>query len=107
MSINSRRKGASAEREFIKNFLAEHWPEACRNLDQFGPDKRDTLNCGGTHWQIKRQERLNIWAALDQAESEARNSDLPVVAFRRNRSKWYVALEADELITLLRLREAM
>lgn len=101
MSVNSRAKGARGERDFIRSVLLPHWPEAGRNLDQFGEDKRDTLRCGGIHWQIKRVERLNIWLALKQAETEAIGADLPVVAFRRNRSRWYAALDAESLAALL------
>jgi uncharacterized protein (UPF0216 family) len=106
VSINSRAKGARGEREFIERHLLEHWPQARRNLDQFGEDKRDCIRVAGVHWQIKRTERLELWAAIHQAEQEASPLDVPIVAFRRNRSRWYCVLEADELIALLRLREA-
>ena len=44
MTLNSRAKGARAEREFIQQYLRPHWPEACRNLDQYGPTRHDCLN---------------------------------------------------------------
>lgn len=106
MSPDSRRKGARGELEFINNHLRPFWPDACRNIDQFGPRKEDCLNVVGVHWQIKRTERLELWAAIKQAETEAAQTDLPVVAFRRNKSKWYCVLEASELVALLRMREA-
>lgn len=99
--LNSRAKGARGEREFIERHLAPYWPEAKRNLDQFSEDKRDCIRVAGIHWQIKRVERLNIWLALAQAETEAIGPDLPVVAFRRNRSGWYCALDAEALVALL------
>lgn len=102
MAPNSRAKGAQGEREFIARHLVPHWPEAKRNLDQFGDDKRDCVRVGGVHWQIKRVEKLSIWAALTQAETEVVGTDLPVVAFRRNRSGWYCALSAEEFVSLLR-----
>jgi hypothetical protein len=105
MSAFSRRKGAAAEREFINGFLRPFWPKACRNIDQHRDEKSDCLNAGGCHWQIKRQERTEIWAWIAQAEAEAPPTELPIVAFRRNRSKWYCVIDADELVTLLRLRE--
>jgi hypothetical protein len=105
--LNSRAKGRRGENEFVKAHLLEHWPQAKRNLDQFGDDKRDCVEVAGIHFQVKRVEKLNIWAALDQAISEAAPQDVPVVAFRRNRSAWFGALEMDELIPLLRLREAV
>lgn len=111
--INSRAKGRGGEIE-LATLLAPFWPEAIRNLDQFGNDKRDVLHVAGTHIQCKRVERLNIWEALDQAITEAAPTDLPLLAFRRNwnrsslpsRSSWFAALELDELLSLLRLRDA-
>ena len=104
--INSRSKGRRGEQEFINTHLRPYWPDACRNIDQFGNDKRDCLNVAGTHFQIKRTERLDLWGAISQAENEAAPTDLPVVAFRRNRSRWYCVLDAAELVALLRLRES-
>lgn len=103
--INSRAKGKRAELA-LAQILSPYWPEVCRNLDQFGNDKRDLLNCAGVHWQVKHVEALNIWKALEQAMTEAATTDTPVVAFKRNRSSWFAALELDELIPLLRLRES-
>ena len=51
--------------------------------------------------ECKNVEALNIWAALKQAEAEAR-SGLPLLFFRRNRTKLYVALDAEEFIKLWR-----
>lgn len=98
---DSRAKGARGEREFIELHLAPYWPDARRNLDQYADDKRDCIRVAGIHWQIKRQERLNIWLALAQAEHDAIGDDLPVVAFRRNHSRWYCVLEAAALVGLL------
>jgi hypothetical protein len=105
MPPNSRRKGAAGEREFIAKHLAPYWPEAQRNIDQYGDDKRDCIVLNGVHWQLKRTERLRLYDAIDQAASEARNHDMPVVAFRRNHRPWHCVLEAEDLIPLLRLRD--
>lgn len=103
--INSRSKGKRNELALAK-VLAPFYPECGRNLDQFGADKRDLLNVADLHIQCKAVERLNIWAALNQAITEAKDTDLPIVAFRRNRTPWYAALELDELLPLLKLRES-
>lgn len=42
--------------------------------------------------ECKNVEALNIWKALEQAESNCRDY-IPVLHFRRNRSKLYTALE--------------
>jgi hypothetical protein len=104
--LNSRSKGKKGEQEFINQHLRPHWPKAARNIDQTKDDKRDCVNVAGVHWQIKRTETLRVWAAIEQAESEAAATDTPVVAFRRNRSRWYCIVDADELVALLRLRDA-
>jgi hypothetical protein len=103
--INSRSKGKRGELEFINRHLRPFWPNACRNIDQFGDQKQDCLNVAGVHWQIKRTERFEFWKAVEQATSEAASTDVPIVAVRRNRSKWYCVIEADELVDLLRFRE--
>jgi len=43
---------------------------------------------------------VNIWAALAQAETNAAPEDLPVVFFKRARSKMYVALDAERFLAL-------
>ena len=97
--MNSRAKGKRGELELAK-FLVPVWPECKRNIDQFGEDKRDLLEAGGYHWQVKRTERLEIWAAIKQAETEAQGDNVPVVAFRRNRSPWYVTLRLEDFLEM-------
>jgi hypothetical protein len=54
-------------------------------------------------WEMKNQESLNIWAALEQAATHAEGTELkPVVAFSRNRSKVYVAMELDDFLWMMR-----
>jgi len=50
--------------------------------------------------ECKNQEKLNIWAALEQATQENRTLS-SLVIFKRNRSKVYVALELDDFIKIL------
>jgi len=51
-------------------------------------------------FECKNQEKLNIWASLEQAEE---NSGVypPVLIFKRNRSKTYVTIELEEFIKLI------
>jgi hypothetical protein len=48
--------------------------------------------------ECKNQEKLNIWAALSQAEQ---GRFPPAVVFKRNRSKTYIALELDAFLSLI------
>ena len=49
------------------------------------------------HSEVKRQERLQLWQWIAQAEAEAPPGAVPVVAFRRNRSRWYGVVRLDTL----------
>jgi hypothetical protein len=50
--------------------------------------------------ECKNQERLNIWESLEQAESNA-GQHIPLVVFKRNRSKTYISMEINDLMRLL------
>lgn len=94
--MNVKRKGNEGEREVLR-ILHEAGFAAYRN-DQRGtggfmnPDV--CLLAGNTefHCEVKRREKLNIWAALDQADFDA-GSRIPLLIFRRNGGKWYVTME--------------
>ena len=50
--------------------------------------------------ECKNVEKLNIWAALEQAE--ANKSDLePLLVFKRNRSKTYCVIDFDKFMELV------
>lgn len=48
--------------------------------------------------EVKNQEKLNIWSAIEQAESHVDGSEIPVVFFKRNHSEMYVVLKADQFL---------
>ena len=54
--------------------------------------------------ECKNQEKLNIWSSLEQAEENAGNH-IPLLVFKRNRSKTYVAMNIDYLMELLSDKE--
>lgn len=49
--------------------------------------------------ECKNQEKINIWASLEQAEKNA-NGHTPLLIFSRNRSKTYCVLEIDDFMSL-------
>ncbi|NRA63767.1 MAG: hypothetical protein HRU19_04750 [Pseudobacteriovorax sp.] len=51
--------------------------------------------------EVKNQERLKLWDAIAQAEANKAGSDTPLLVFRRNRSKLYVCLEANEFLKII------
>lgn len=51
--------------------------------------------------EAKRQETLQIWAALKQAQENAKENTVPVLIFRRNNSKPYVAFPLEDFMKLV------
>lgn len=107
MSRASRTKGQRGELEVIEILRAHGWDRAHRNHQSGGQGGGDIARGPeGCHFEIKRQERLNLPAWLRQAHDEAGPHDLPVVVFRQSRGQWWACLEFEELLALLKLREA-
>lgn len=52
--------------------------------------------------EVKGAETLNIWQALKQAADQAKAGLPPVVFFKRAHTQLYVALDAEEFITIAR-----
>ena len=50
--------------------------------------------------ECKNQERLNLWGSLEQAEGNSQDRQ-PVLVFKRNRSKVYVALDFEHFLELI------
>ena len=50
--------------------------------------------------ECKSQEKLSIWSSLEQAEDNS-GDHIPLLIFKRNRSKTNAVLEFDELLKLL------
>ena len=52
-------------------------------------------------FECKNVEKLNIWSALEQAEDNC-DGRTPIVVFKRNRSKTYVAIEFTEWLKTIK-----
>ena len=51
--------------------------------------------------ECKNTETLNITGAIEQAESNTKTGRIPLVIFRKNRSKTYAIINFKELLNLL------
>jgi len=51
--------------------------------------------------ECKNQEKINIWASLEQAEKNAKEGTHPILFFKRNRSKMYVSMDAEHFFDLI------
>ncbi len=103
-----RNKGLAGEREGRDYLKEQGFPEATRGLGQSrggGKEAADCLNVGDLHVEVKRVEKLNIHAALAQAERDTREATLgrtPIVLHRRNKDVWKVTLLADDFFSIYR-----
>lgn len=52
-------------------------------------------------FEAKNQERLNIWASLDQARANAPAGTVPVVVFKKNNEPPHVALPWKNFLALI------
>lgn len=51
--------------------------------------------------ECKKQEKIQIWSAIEQAEKNA-NGRIPIVVFARNYSKIYVTIDFDAFLALVK-----
>ena len=108
--MNSRRKGKAGELEFAR-FCRKNGYEVRRTAQYCGNtgDAADCVGLPGVHIEVKRVEHLNIDDALDQARRDAESAgkdELPIVAHRRNNTRWKVTMDAEDWFEIYREWEA-
>lgn len=97
--MNSRQKGARAERELAK-ILREYGFDSRRGQQYSGANgDADVVGCPMLHIECKHVERLNIIEAMEQSERDAREDETPVVIHRKNRTPWLVTLNLKDFMT--------
>ena len=99
MGNSERLKGARAERELAEIFRA-NGIDAHRGYVYL--KQSDVVGLPGIHVECKFVEKLNVRAALRQAEAEAqkRNDGVPVVFSKQSRDGWIVAMRLEDWINL-------
>jgi hypothetical protein len=53
--------------------------------------------------ECKRQEKIQIWACLEQADSNRTDTLHPMLVFRRNRSKTWACLELETVLKMCKI----
>lgn len=100
MSINSRAKGATGERELSK-ILKEHGYDTRRGQQYCGAyGDADVVGLDGIHLEVKRVERLVIEKAMEQSRNDAREGEIPVVMHRKNRQPWLVTMDLESWLEI-------
>lgn len=51
--------------------------------------------------ECKNQEKINIWASIQQIENNTKEGRIPMLVFSKNRSKTYAVVELEKLLNLL------
>lgn len=106
--INSKQKGAKGEREF-SNLCKEQGFDTRRSQQYCGANgDADVIGLPNIHIEVKRVERLNIENAIEQAISDKKDNDIPIVAHRKNRKPWLVTMTVEDWFKLYKayLKEA-
>lgn len=100
--MNSRQKGARGERELART-LWEYGYDCHRGQQYCGINgDADVIGLSGIHIECKRVERLNLQDAMDQAQRDARNTEIPAVFHRKNNCDWLVTMTLDDWMKLYR-----
>lgn len=100
--INSREKGKRGERE-LSSKLKEYGFDTRRGQQYCGANgDADVIGLPGIHIECKRVERLNIYDAISQAKSDAKNDEIPIVFHRKDRCNWLVSMELEEFMKIYR-----
>ncbi len=91
--MNACQKGKRGEREAAKA-IRQVFGVGARRGQQFsgGKDSPDVIHgLTGLHLEVKRTEKLQLWAALEQAKADA-GANVPAVMHRTNRREWILIL---------------
>lgn len=100
--INSRQKGAAAERE-LANELRDRYGYTARRGQQFkgGADSPDVVcdQLSRYHLECKRTEKGNLYDWMAQAKRDC-GGKTPVVVHRRNNKDWVAILTLRDFVLL-------
>lgn len=101
----SRNKGKGGELEFANKLGWMMNDPNVRRGRQFcggqdSPDVRNDDCLPKVHVEVKRAESLSLYKALAQAEEDAGEGKIPVVAHRRNNRPWVLIIRMDDLPAL-------
>ena len=91
------------------------WRDECRKqgfdaerggqLYQRGSKIADVVGLPKIHQEVKFVEKLNLRAAMEQSERDARENELPILAHKVSRKEWLVTMRAADWFRLYRTWE--
>lgn len=114
LTSSAKAKGARLCKE-VKQIILQHFPfleDGDINVRSSGANGEDLMLSPKALMSLplaiecKNCERLNIWAAYEQAEANTKIDQVPVVVFSRNRRDPLVCLDLEHFLELIRKRNA-
>lgn len=96
---NSKRKGKTGELEAAKVLESVFGIRARRSVQYCGDEGHADIVTEpdiGLFIEVKRCERLNVFAAVDKAAQQA-NGRVPVILWRKNKSHWLLVLKLQDV----------
>ena len=100
--MNSRQKGARAERE-LAHKLSEYGFECRRGVQYSGLGGEDVVGLPFVHIECKNVQKLNLRDAMAQSERDAKEDQTPVVMHKKDRKPWLVTLNLDDFMTMYKV----
>ena len=103
-------KGKVGEREAAKALSGVLGIAARRGQQYSGIGGKDVVGLDGVHIEVKRAEKFNVYAAMDQStdDSDQPDIEIPIVLHRRNKRPWLVVCYLNDLRGLsARVQEAL
>lgn len=98
--MNSRDKGKRGELELAKK-LKEYGYDTRRGQQYCGANgDADVVGLPGIHIECKRVEKLNLYDAMSQAVSDAKQDEMPAVFHRKNHCEWLVTMRFDDFMRM-------
>lgn len=100
MPLNSKMKGKAGELEACKvleRILGIAHERSVQYCGRAGD--ADIKGVEGLHLEVKRVEKMNLYDAMKQAESDAPDDKVPVVMHRKNRKGWVMIINAEDMIS--------
>lgn len=103
------RRAAQQVKELLLKYAPELWHDEIGVTPSSVTGSDIGLYGGASHVypfaiEVKNQEKLNIWQAIEQAKNHAKMhvERYPVVFFRRNKSELFITMRADDFLQYTR-----
>jgi hypothetical protein len=58
----------------------------------------DIVGVPGLHVEVKRQEKMSLYDAVEQSVRDAAEGNVPVVMHRKNHKPWVIIVRCDDLV---------